>query len=229
MNDTARPIAELLDVTHRYDDGPDVLAGLDLQIAPGETLAIVGPSGCGKSTLLNMLGALDVPTAGQVRIDGQDLAGLNEKQRARLRREKIGFVFQQHHLLPQCSVWENVLIPALPTGRTDAAHERANHLLGRVGLGEKHAARPGELSGGQRQRVAVVRALINQPVLLLADEPTGSLDRQTADALVELLGELNREEKVTLLVVTHAGHLAAHMNRKLELRDGKLCETGNRQ
>lgn len=223
MNDTA-PIAELIDVTHRYAEGQAVLADLNLRIDAGEAMAIVGPSGCGKSTLLNMIGALDVPTAGQVRIDGQDLTDLDDSQRARLRREKIGFVFQQHHLLPQCSVWENVLVPALPTGRTDEARDRASLLLDRVGLGEKHAALPGELSGGQRQRVAVVRALINEPTLLLADEPTGSLDRHTADKLAELLGELNREEHVTLLVVTHATHLAEHMNRQLELRDGQLHE-----
>lgn len=224
MNDTTPPLAELIAVTHRYGHGPDVLAGLNLAVHRGETLAIVGPSGCGKSTLLNLLGTLDQPTAGSVRIAGEDPAGFDDARLAALRREKIGFVFQQHHLLPQCSIWENVLIPTLPGKAAQAARDRADRLLDRVGLTEKRSAMPGELSGGQRQRIAVVRALINAPELLLADEPTGSLDRRTADELADLLTQLNQEEGTALVVVTHAEPLAAHMDRQLELRDGKLNE-----
>ncbi|MBS3820489.1 MAG: ATP-binding cassette domain-containing protein [Planctomycetes bacterium] len=224
MNDTDS-LVELRDIRHRYEDGPRVLDGLDLTVAVGETLAVVGPSGCGKSTLLNVIGALDGPTGGQVRIAGQDPTDMAESALAHLRAKMIGFVFQIHHLLPQCSVWENVLLPTLPGGNMQAAEDRARRLLERVGLADKHAARPGELSGGQRQRVAVVRALVNGPKLLLADEPTGSLDEQTADELAGLLVELNREEGVTLITVTHSARLANHMNRQLQLRDGTLHET----
>jgi ABC-type lipoprotein export system ATPase subunit len=224
MNDTAA-LVELRNIRHRYDDGPAVLDGLDLTVTAGETLAVVGPSGCGKSTLLNIIGALDRPTAGKVCIAGEDPANMDESALAHLRAKMIGFVFQLHHLLPQCSVWENVLLPALPGGNMQAAENRARRLLERVGLADKHAARPGELSGGQRQRVAVVRALVNGPKLLLADEPTGSLDEQTADDLTALLAELNREEGVTLITVTHSARLADHMDRHLQLHDGTLHET----
>jgi ABC-type lipoprotein export system ATPase subunit len=219
------PIIQLHDVTHRYDAGPAVLDGLSLSVQAAESLAVVGPSGCGKSTLLNLIGALDSPIEGTVQIDGTDLADMSDRQRAALRAERIGFVFQQHHLLPQCSVWENVLVPTLPTGEPGQAEDRGRRLLERVGLDGKQDARPGELSGGQRQRVAVVRALINEPRLLLADEPTGSLDEQTADELAKLLVELNREEEVTLVVVTHSHRLAGHMHRTLQLHQGRLEET----
>jgi lipoprotein-releasing system ATP-binding protein len=202
-----------------------VLQEVDLQLQAGEAVAIVGPSGSGKSTLLNILGTLDRPTRGRVRLDGVDLSGLDDATLAEVRNRKIGFVFQAHHLLPQCTVLENVLVPALADGRSGAlekAAQTARRLLDRVGLADRLEHRPGQLSGGERQRVAVVRALINQPQLLLADEPTGALDRETAARLGALLLKLNREEGVALLVVTHATDLARQMQRTLELRNGKL-------
>ncbi len=203
----------------------EVLKDVDLQLAAAEAIAIVGPSGSGKSTLLNIMGALDHPSAGQVRLDGRDLADLSEPELAGIRNRAIGFVFQLHHLLPQCTVLENVLIPTLTNPaelRTDEAVARAEQLLDRVGLKPRRSHRPGQLSGGERQRVAVVRALINQPKLLLADEPTGSLDQATAASLVDLLVELNRQEGVALAVVTHSRELAQRLPRVLELREGQL-------
>lgn len=202
-----------------------VLRDLSFEITSGESVAIIGPSGCGKSTLLNIIGTLDQPTSGSVWLDGQDLNRLNEQQLAAIRNRQIGFIFQSHHLLPQCSVLENVLVPTIADKRNAAsggAAERAEKFLKRVGLGERLHHRPGQLSGGERQRVAVVRALINQPKLLLADEPTGALDRNSAQGLAQLLVELNREEQVTLILVTHALDLARQMKRILELRDGQL-------
>ena len=169
------------------------------------------------------MGTLDRPTSGQIQLDGQDLNRLDDVELAAIRNRQIGFVFQGHHLLPQCSVIENVLLPTLPQKADPASAEsRARRLLKRVGLTERLGHRPGQLSGGERQRVAVVRALINQPKLLLADEPTGSLDRVSGNDLGQLLLELNREEGVTLVVVTHALELAQRMGRVLELRDGRL-------
>jgi lipoprotein-releasing system ATP-binding protein len=204
-----------------------VLCGISLELARGESLAIIGPSGSGKSTVLNIIGTLDRPTTGQVLLEGQDLSQLDETQLAAVRNQAIGFVFQSHYLLPQCSVLENVLVPTLaakPASR-NGTEERAKQLLARVGLGQRLAHRPGQLSGGELQRVAVVRALINQPKLLLADEPTGALDRAAAQELAQLLVDLNREQGVTLVVVTHALDLAGRMGRVLELRDGRL-QTG---
>jgi ABC-type lipoprotein export system ATPase subunit len=171
--------------------------------------------------LLNIIGALDVPTRGRVVLDGRELSALDESALAAIRNRQIGFVFQLHHLLPQCTVLENVLIPTL-TGPADGAHERAVRLLGRVGLQDRLTHRPGQLSGGECQRVAVVRALINQPKLLLADEPTGSLDHASAVNLGRLLRELNKEEGVALIVVTHSLELAKSLPRVRELRDGVL-------
>ena len=202
-----------------------VLRDLSFNIEAGESVAIIGPSGSGKSTLLNIIGTLDQPTSGSVWLDGRDLSRLNEQQLAAVRNQQIGFVFQSHHLLPQCSVLENVLVPTIADIRGHAgggAVDRAEKLLKRVGLSERLHHRPGQLSGGERQRVAVVRALINQPKLLLADEPTGALDRNSAQGLAQLLVELNREEQVTLIVVTHALDLARQMRRTLELCDGRL-------
>ncbi|MCI0534494.1 MAG: ABC transporter ATP-binding protein [Verrucomicrobiales bacterium] len=225
-----KTVLKLSNVTKQYDglDGPGVLPILreiSLEIGRGESLAVVGPSGSGKSTLLNIIGTLDRPSSGQVLFEGTDLTSLDEEQLAATRNRRIGFIFQGHHLLPQCTVMENVLVPTLAAKDSklrDDAPTRARRLLERVGLGARLAHRPGQLSGGERQRVAVVRALINGPELLLADEPTGALDRASAEQLGELLVELNREEGVTLIVVTHALDLARRMNRVLELRDGKL-------
>ncbi len=199
-----------------------VLKSVDLAVSEGESLAIVGPSGCGKSTLLNIIGTLDRPTAGRVALNGRDLAGLSDVQLAEVRSEFVGFVFQLHHLLPQCSILENVLVPTLVAKGAADAETRARTLLDRVGLSGRLAHRPGQLSGGECQRVAVVRALINRPKLLLADEPTGSLDRESAASLADLLLELNREEKVSLILVTHAADLAEKVGRVVELRDGRI-------
>ena len=229
---SSAPILALTGVTKRYES-PDqaapveVLRGITLDIAGGESVAIVGPSGSGKSTLLNIIGTLDRPTSGQIKLDGNDLSQLNDVQLAAVRNRQIGFIFQSHYLLPQCTVLENVLVPTLAASDSKlqyGAEERARKLLQRVGLGERLAHRPGQLSGGERQRVAVVRALINQPKLLLADEPTGSLDRASAQELGELLVDLNREQSVTLIVVTHALDLAKRMRRALELCDGRLLQ-----
>jgi lipoprotein-releasing system ATP-binding protein len=203
-----------------------VLADVSFELNQGESAAIIGPSGSGKSTLLNMIGTLDRPTTGQIFLDGEEVSGLAEEKIAEIRNVKLGFIFQAHHLLPQCTVLENVLVPILagPKSRRPAAEERGRKLLERVGLGKRLSHRPGQLSGGERQRVAVVRALINEPKLLLADEPTGALDRTSASELARLLVELNKEQKVTLILVTHAADLAAQMNRQFELKDARLIE-----
>ncbi len=230
---TAVPLLQLLDVTKCYA-GPagelPVLTRVNLTLEAGASLAIVGPSGCGKTTLLNLIGALDRPTAGEVRLDGRNLAALNERELAEVRNRHLGFIFQMHHLLPQCTVLENVLVPTLAARNEvlrDGAPERARRLLERVGLAARLHHRPGQLSGGERQRVAVVRALINEPRLLLADEPTGALDRASAENLAQLLADLNRERGLTLIVVTHAPALARRMQHVLELRDGQLREPAN--
>jgi ABC-type lipoprotein export system ATPase subunit len=207
-----------------------VLDGISLEIQAGESVAIVGPSGSGKSTLLNLIGALDRPTGGQVFFQGEDLGQWNERELAAFRHRRLGFIFQAHHLLPQCTVLENVLVPTLaaPQIASDrqGALARGVRLLERVGLGTRQDHRPGQLSGGERQRVAVVRALINRPQLLLADEPTGALDRAAAEGLSRLLLELNAEEKVTLILVTHAPDLAGLMQRRSRLLDGRLEPQG---
>lgn len=222
-------ILELSNVSKEYPDAAQpvrVLSGVNLSLNPGESAAIVGPSGCGKSTLLNLIGTLDKATSGTVKVQGQDVAPMNEAALATLRNREIGFVFQLHHLLPQCSVLENVLVPTLVNPDAKGAAERAARLLARVGLSERAHQLPGKLSGGERQRAAVVRALINQPRLLLADEPTGSLNEQGAEELAALLLELNREENMALLVVTHSEAIAKMMGRVFELREGALHERG---
>ena len=204
-----------------------VLRDVSLEIAVGESLAIVGPSGCGKSTLLNIIGTLDHADSGRVLLGDKDLSAQDEQSLAAIRNREIGFIFQSHHLLPHCTVWENVLVPTLAeksSSDADGAEQRAERLLKRVGLCDRVHHRPGQLSGGERQRVAVVRALINQPKLLLADEPTGALDRASADELAKLLGELNREENVTLIVVTHAMDLARQMGRVFGIENGQLVQ-----
>ena len=215
-----------VDMTYESPDGmkTPVLRGIDLQANTGESLAVIGPSGSGKSTLLNIMGTLDRPTTGTVLLNGRDVLDLDDRALSRLRSNEVGFVFQLHHLLPQCTVLENVLIPTLVAATNTDPLPRAEALLDRVGLSHRLYHRPSQLSGGERQRVAVVRALINRPRLLLADEPTGSLDREGAQNLIELLVDLNSENKVTTIIVTHSEDLAKQMNRVLELRDGKLRE-----
>jgi len=225
---------ELVDVTKVYGapgeaGGVSVLKGISLRIEKGRSIVIVGPSGCGKSTLLNIIGGLDHATAGQVLFDGRNLAELPDDELARIRNREIGFVFQLHHLLPQCTVLENVLVPTLAGSDGASASEmrgRAEMLLERVGLKDRVSHRPGELSGGQRQRVAVARALINEPKLLLADEPTGSLDEETAQSIADLLVELNRDVGVTLIVVTHSQKLAERIGDVMELHGGRLSDRG---
>src|SRR5262245_48366965 len=203
--------------------GPlSVLRGISLELPAGEALAVMGPSGSGKSTLLHILGTLDQPTSGTVRLADRDPFALPEPELADFRNRHIGFVFQDHHLLPQCSVLENVLIPTLAGGRDQNAETWARELLGRVGLAERLEHRPAELSGGERQRVAVARALIRHPLLLLADEPTGNLDRRSAQTVGELLLDLHRQEKTILVVVTHSAELARMFPRRLEMVDGTL-------
>jgi ABC-type lipoprotein export system ATPase subunit len=219
---------ELINVSKSYDSPADirenVLTDIDLKVEKGKSLAIVGPSGSGKSTLLNLIGALDRPTSGSVIIDGIDLASQTDTQLAAIRNKRIGFVFQLHHLLSQCSVLENILLPTLADKSSLAAEckQRAIELLEHVGLKDKMLHRPAQLSGGQRQRVAVVRALINKPDLLLADEPTGSLDKNNSETIAELLVEVNRTQNVTLVVVTHSRQLAEYMGEMLMLTNGKL-------
>jgi len=205
-----------------------ILDGVTLELAPGESLAIVGPSGSGKSTLLHILGALEPPTAGTVRLGGIDPYALSERNQAEFRNRQVGFVFQDHHLLPQLTLLENVLVPA--TVRRDRSSfdyvARARHLLERVGLGERLDHLPAELSGGERQRAALARALLGRPALVLADEPTGNLDRRSAAEVGTLLLDLEAEERSILVVVTHSVELAARFPRRMELDGGKLENLG---
>ena len=221
---------ELINVTKSFQSPGDnestcVLNNITLKAKKGQSLVIVGPSGSGKSTLLNIIGALDKPTSGKVLFDGRDHAGLNEAELASVRNRQIGFIFQLHHLLPQCTVLENVLVPTLAQKTNQPKkeiQERAINLLQRVGLKDHLLHMPGQLSGGQRQRVAVVRALINKPKLLLADEPTGSLDKDASENIAELLVELNRSEEVILITVTHSLRLAKLIGEVKELSEGQL-------
>lgn len=204
-----------------------ILKSADLTLHPGDSLAVTGPSGSGKSTLLYCLGTLDRPTTGEISIAGENPSSLDPNDLARFRNSKIGFVFQDHHLLPQLNVLENVLVPLLAgRGISTEDENRALKLLDRVGLKERIGHRPGQLSGGERQRVALCRALINQPLLLLADEPTGNLDPHSARDVGSLLLELNAEQKAILIVVTHSLELATRFPRRVELVDGSLVERG---
>ena len=221
-------VLEAVGITKRYsagEDEPAVLRGVGLRVAPGQTLAIVGPSGSGKSTLLNILGLLDTPDRGQLHLGGEDALALTAREKARLRNRLIGFVFQAHHLLPQCTVLENVLVPALVNSRKEErerAAEKARSLLSRVGLAKRMSYHPSQLSGGERQRVAVVRALINKPSVVLADEPTGSLDGETASRLSDLLLAVNEEQGTGLVTVTHSEQLADKMAIRYRLENGVL-------
>lgn len=221
---------ELIDITKGYGNPGmpgyvQVLKSLSMKLDAGESMAVLGPSGCGKSTLLNIIGALDKPSNGRVIFAEQDLTNMDETELSFIRNKEIGFVFQMHHLLPHLSVLENILIPTLAypdTGKNKFYRKRAVELMEKMDIHEYMDRRPGELSGGQRQRTAVARALINSPKLLLADEPTGSLDHETAVSVMTLLSDLNRTENISLVVVTHADDLARQFESVYTLREGKL-------
>ena len=218
------PLISLFDVVKEYDKGTvKALNGVNLDIFEGEFVSIIGPSGSGKSTLLNMLGALDKPTRGKIYIDGIDL--VKEKDLSEFRQEKIGFVFQLHNLIPNLSVFDNVQIPLLPTGMSNKEmKERASEIIRAVGLEDKKKQRPNKLSGGQRQRVAIARALVNNPSIILADEPTGSLDSKTGEMILNLLMEMHERYNVTLIIVTHDNDVAALAERTIKIKDGQIIE-----
>jgi lipoprotein-releasing system ATP-binding protein len=223
-------IVEHLAKNYPTRSGPlSVLLDISLELNRGEALAIVGPSGSGKSTLLHILGTLDRPSSGKMTLDETDPFALPEPALADFRNRRIGFVFQDHHLLPQCSVLENALIPTLVGERSGDSLPWAKQLLERVGLGQRLDHRPAELSGGERQRVAIARALIRKPLLLLADEPTGNLDRSTAKVVGDLLLELHQEQQTILVCVTHSAELAARFPQRMEMNEGRLVSPQRKQ
>jgi putative ABC transport system ATP-binding protein len=218
---TTHPVAELDDVTKQYRSGDEVIDALshvDFAVRPGEMVAVMGPSGSGKSTLLNVLGLLDVPTSGTVRLDGDDVTGYDDEQRTMARRRTIGFVFQSFHLVPMLTATENVLVPTMFVRGNQ--RDRAEDLLRRMGLGDRLDHRPDQLSGGQRQRVAIARALINEPRLVLADEPTGNLDRDTGRKILEEFERISTERDVGVVAVTHDELVTEFTDRTVELIDG---------
>ena len=208
--------------THSYRP---VLQNLNLEIGKGERIAIVGPSGSGKTTLLNLIGALDQPESGKILFEGTEISGYDKKQLAAFRNKNLGFVFQLHHLMPQLTLWENVLLPLLASEQKISAEQksRAEYLIRKVGIWEQRNQKPAEMSGGECQRTAVVRALINKPGLILADEPTGALDQDNATALTDLLIQLSKEENITLVTVTHSAEMAERMEKIYTLKNGKVA------
>jgi lipoprotein-releasing system ATP-binding protein len=236
MNDHKRPLApgpltpmiSTKSLSKTYSPGAKTcvkaLNDINIEIVRGEPVAIVGPSGAGKSTLMHLLGGLDKPSHGKVFLEGVDLYGLSESQRARIRNRKVGFVFQFYHLLPEFTALENVMMPTMIRGQGQGARvkEKAMELLKSVGLENRIRHRPGELSGGESQRVAIARALINEPGILLCDEPTGNLDSKTSESIYELLLEIGRKKDMALVVVTHDELAASRMGRKIHMRDGKV-------
>jgi lipoprotein-releasing system ATP-binding protein len=228
LKDAAGHVLQAEKLGKTYAEGKlrtPVFDGLDFHVDAGETVAILGPSGAGKSTLLHLLGGLDTPTAGEVFVAGQKMSTLSDAARGQLRNKALGFVYQFHHLLPEFTALENVMLPVLLNG-TDVreASQRARGLLESVGLGHRLEHKPGELSGGERQRAAVARALVNKPACVLGDEPTGNLDEKTAAIVFDLMLELNRGQRTSLVMVTHDRRLARRLDRVLELHEGKLRE-----
>jgi lipoprotein-releasing system ATP-binding protein len=222
MND---PLISAASVTKVYDSGPKKVTavdGINLKIDKGETIAIVGPSGAGKSTLLHLLGGLDRPTSGSIRIDGEDIYSKRDAARSRVRSSKIGFVFQSYHLLPEFTALENVMMPALIRRDSDA-RVRAKTLLDSVGLADRMDHRPGELSGGESQRVAIARALVNDPAVLLCDEPTGNLDSKTSGAIYELLAGLRSDSSISVIIVTHYESISSRSDRTIRMKDGRIA------
>lgn len=223
-------IIEIRNLSKVYSDGVEVRAldGIDLDIKRGEFLSIIGPSGSGKSTLLHMVGILDTPTTGKITIDGRVITEMSEKERSKARNEILGFVFQYHHLLPDFSALENVMMPLFISGKNKKdAKKIASGLLNDVGLGDRMDHRPNQLSGGQAQRVAVARALANNPSIVIGDEPTGNLDTKSSDMIYELLRKLNRDRGQTFILVTHDEKMARKTDRIIRLVDGKVSEDNN--
>ena len=229
MNDIQDVVLEARQLVKRFHEGSHditILQGIDLQVGRGEFVSIVGSSGSGKSTLLHLLGGLEVPSSGTVRLLGEPFSQMDETRRGELRNQYLGFVYQFHHLLPEFDALENVAMPLLIRRSTtvEQARSRADELLRQVGLGHRQRHRPGELSGGERQRVAIARALATSPRLVLADEPTGNLDRRTAEAVMGLLSELRQQHQMALLVVTHDERLAAAADRQMVMQDGRWVQ-----